>query len=139
MRIFEKRAKRIIELSFNHGIYFDFWSVGHIFSGLMIGLVLLFFNFSILDALFISFVLAVLYEVFEIMIKVQEDVQNIILDIILVVLGTYLSFVYFIDLSNSEKSFVFIIVSLLNLGLNLIGWKVILNKKRRLNRRKGEN
>ena len=136
MKIFEKRAKRLIEPSFRHGIYLDYWSFVHVFSGLILGLLFIIFELNIVNALVFSFILAVLYKVFEVIVRISEDIQNVIMDIVLVTFGTYLAFAYFIELSSFKMISLVFVLTLVNIILTYTGRIKYIKNKLKVRRRR---
>ncbi len=126
----KKSTKNNLEPSFDDGVYLDFWSVVHFLSGVILGLIFILFNLDLRSALLASFGLAALYELWEIFMKLSEDVPNVIMDIFLVVSGTYLPFTFLARLSSNTTTLTLIILMLVQLILVRFGWKSYLARKR---------
>lgn len=125
----KKSTNHVFELSFSDGIYLDFWSVVHLLSGIILGLVFVLLNISLYSSLLLSLGLAALYEIWEIFMDLSEDVQNVITDILLVVSGTYLLIVFLPNFSHSVSISILVFLILIQAVLVWVGWKSYLERQ----------
>ncbi|MEZ4156856.1 MAG: hypothetical protein R3B52_02725 [Candidatus Paceibacterota bacterium] len=107
--------------SFEEARYVDLWTIVHFGSGASIG-----FIFSLLKiprgiAHALALVLLVLWEVFEIVMKIKESKPNIISDIIVGYAGFLLSFEV-AEFSGSRLKTSTVLTTLTTLSLAIAGW-----------------
>ncbi|MDP4000992.1 MAG: hypothetical protein Q8P83_02025 [bacterium] len=126
---FEKRGKKIIELSWNHGIYFDAWSFVHILTGSMLAVLFIILGLSLVTGLIICFILMILYEGLKILKGIAEDLENLITDVVVGLLGFFFTYKIFIDQSLSNQWIFLVLFLLINAMLLYIGYEKYLKKR----------
>ncbi|TSC66894.1 MAG: hypothetical protein CEO19_440 [Parcubacteria group bacterium Gr01-1014_73] len=128
MLYFERSAKSAVKFRFGHGKYVDPWLLVHVISGILIGIVGLFFNLPLWQILTISLFLGFIYEVWESIIRIVEDVENSLIDIIGVGVGTLLSYWFFDFFTLTQLILILLGLAALNLLLFYIGWHSYLKR-----------
>ncbi len=128
MLYFEHSAKSAIKFRFGHGRYIDLWLLTHVIWGMLIGIVGLIFNLPLWQILTISLFLGFIYEVWESIIRIVENVENSLIDIIGVGLGTFLSYWFFDFFTLTRLILIFLGLAALNLLLFYIGWRSYLKR-----------
>ncbi|OGH77975.1 MAG: hypothetical protein A2469_01205 [Candidatus Magasanikbacteria bacterium RIFOXYC2_FULL_40_16] len=71
----------------NEGKYIDFWAVNHILGGAILAYIFIHLDISFLAGLAISSATMIVWELYEIKLKIQEAVSNRVTDIITGLLG----------------------------------------------------
>lgn len=134
---FESQASKFFNLGWEHGRYADYWSAVHVLTGLLLGALGLFFGFSLPETFITSAILAVLYECVEAALKVAEDIQNVLTDIVLVAVGPLIVFSLFpaIEFSRAHLAFFMCVLFLAELVLLRQGWNAYLKDALRKNRK----
>ena len=120
---FEKRAPQAIRLTWGHGRYLDPWSFLHLLTGVLLGILWLWFEVSLWEALATTALLAVLYEGFEMWLEIIEDWQNSLLDVVVAVAGTWLAYFALSSATPALQTWSFIGLGLLALVLLYSGWR----------------
>ena len=120
---FERQAKQAIRLTWGHGRYLDPWSISHLLTGLLFGVLGLLLALPFWKILVIVVVLAVLYEAFEMRLGIIEGWQNSLLDVLFAVIGVWLTYRYFATFSFSVLGSVFVGVGVLALLMLYSGWR----------------
>ncbi|OHA19839.1 MAG: hypothetical protein A2W52_03115 [Candidatus Taylorbacteria bacterium RIFCSPHIGHO2_02_49_25] len=132
MLYFERSAKSAVKFRFGHGKYVDPWLSVHVISGILIGIVGLAFDWPLWPTLTVSLFLGFVYEMWESVIRIVEDVENSIIDIIGVGIGTVLSYQFFdFRLTLPQLFGLFLGFAALNLLLTRIGWRSYLKRRAR--------
>lgn len=122
--------KTILNTGWSHGKYVDYWSFVHVLSGVILGIVATLFSDNHLLSFIIIFVLLVVYEGAEMLVKVSEGTANIVLDIIIGAVGSAFSiFILPQILSKQNTLGVLSLCILTNLFLVSLGWKNFLKHK----------
>lgn len=123
-RFFEARASKIFNPGWEHGRYADFWSFIHFFTGLILASLALFIGLSLFESFLVSFVLAVLYECFEALLGVSEDLQNVVTDVVLVTVPAPIAFSLFPIIGVAGQNLIFLALALcaVNAFLFREGW-----------------
>jgi hypothetical protein len=102
----------------SHGKYVDMWSLIHFLSGIMISGIAFLFLQPFSSFVFV-FVVAVLWEVFEAMVGIGEDIANYVTDIVIAVVGyVFTYFLYYVfdkPLSNELLALITLVTGLLSL------------------------
>ncbi|HFC10762.1 MAG TPA: hypothetical protein ENJ75_00985 [Candidatus Kaiserbacteria bacterium] len=128
-RIFEQRAPEIIHFGWEHGRFLDYWSFIHFLTGTLLGIVAVSVGIAPWTTLLCVAGIATLYEVLEIMLRVSEDAENVLFDIILTTAGAVF-IQYSIDtIASINIVWIFIGIGLINLFLLSLGWRHYLKKK----------
>jgi len=129
---FEKRAKKITTTTWEHGRYFDLWSIIHTLTGVILGTLATILNINFFTALFITAVLMILWEVLEVVFEMAEDIQNVITDVVVGLSGFFLINLLFVIWPSLLNYLPLILIALLiiYISLNYNGWKTIFNKKK---------
>ena len=73
-----------------HGTYLDLWSIVHILSGALLASVCFYFGFNFFWSAVVTFFLVVLWELFEVLLKINEPKKNMLMDIIIGMVGFYI-------------------------------------------------
>lgn len=130
MSLFEKRADKPVEFSFQHGIYLDYWSLVHFLSGIVLGGVfLLIADTNLLVTTALIFLLAVLYEALEILLHIAEDIENVVVDILLVTVGGVISTMTLQAASITVVIAISGVTLIAAMILLRVGWKRYLKRK----------
>jgi hypothetical protein len=105
------------------GKWVDLWSVVHFLSGMTMGFVASFSNFSRSPAIIIVFLLLVAYEMFEALVKIKETPQNRFMDVV-VGMASFLPMYLLITprLAGDNFALAFLFIFTLNTTLALFGW-----------------
>ena len=82
-RYFEKTAEKNVVIGWSHGRYLDLWSIVHLITGAVLGLVSLYFAVNMYVAFGVSIALMTIYEGVEVALKIAEDVENVLMDIVI--------------------------------------------------------
>lgn len=130
-RLFERTAPRLVERSWNHGRFLDFWSFVHLLTGALLGLIAWSLASPLAETFLFVTGVATLYEVVEIVLKVSEDAENVLSDIILTATGGAAAwcFVTYLHLSPIDVAGTFAAIALLDVVLFLRGWSHYLQKR----------
>lgn len=78
---------RPISWSWREGRYFDFWSISHFFSGVLLGLIGYLSPLSFSDVFLFMLVFLIVYEMWEGMVRIGEAIENRVTDVVLGALG----------------------------------------------------
>ena len=128
---FEEKAKRNIEASWNHGRFVDLWSIIHIISGVMLGLVVLALDINFFYGLLFALVGMIAYEAYEMILKIIEDAENSITDVVLGILGYIASYQFFGSDPTTNYVLYLLFFVVVNAALFYIGWQKYLRRKMR--------
>jgi hypothetical protein len=90
---FEQPAEKAINLGWEHGNWFDYWSFVHLLTGLLLGLIAYYLELRFFQAAVVVLLLLTFYEWFEMMIDKNESIYNQLADIIVGWGGFALSYV----------------------------------------------
>lgn len=104
------------------GKYLDLWSVVHLLSGASVGLALHLFQFELKSAAIIAFLLLVAYEMFEVIIKVEETKMNRVLDVVVGMISFAPAFLTASFLSRNEVWVAFAAITAVSSVLGIFGW-----------------
>lgn len=104
------------------GKYVDLWSAVHVLSGLAMGFYPRYFGFSMLATFVIVFLLLVMYEMFEVIVKIEEFPTNRVTDVLFGLLG--FTPIYFLDqhVGSTTSIFLLCIATTLAVLVSVIGW-----------------
>ncbi len=130
-RLFEKTAPDIIHFGWEHGRYADFWSVIHVLTGTLLGILAFSIGISPLHTLLYVAGIATLYEVIEIILHVSEDAENVATDIILTAGGSFVVqyIITIFHLTPTSILWAFIGILIFEIFLLSLGWRYYLKKK----------
>ncbi len=123
-------TKNIFNAGWSHGKYFDYWSFVHFLTGVILGIGVIIFSLNHFVSLVVIFILLSLYEVMEILARVSEDFENILLDIVVGSIGSMVAIFLLPQIVSKQN-----ILSILSLCIivNLLcvsrGWKNYLKRK----------
>ena len=120
---FEPPGQQRVKLAWGHGRYLDPWSIVHTLSGLMTGIALTGFKLPLWLGILTILVVALLYEVLEMALGIIENVENVIADIILAILGVRAAYWLVGGWDVKVLALAFSIIATLNLGLVYLGWR----------------
>lgn len=126
---FEKRGEKIIEPSWNHGIYFDAWSFVHILTGSILAVLFIILNIPLVTGLIVSLVLMVLYEGVEILMDIAEDLENVITDVVVGLLGFFFTYKIFVNQTPSNLWIFLVLFLVINAVLFYRGYEKYLKKR----------
>mgnify|MGYP006169521859 CR=1 FL=1 len=70
--------------------YFDMWTIPHIFFGVILGALAYKLGLKFKTGMWITIILAILWEIFELIIVWEEAVSNRVTDILVAVIGYYI-------------------------------------------------
>lgn len=105
------------------GEYLDLWSVPHVLSGVVVGLVAHFIGFEALPSFVIAFLVLVGYEMFEVIAKIEETRINRILDVVVGMTSFAPVFLFAPMLSTEEAVAALIAVASVDAALSWFGWR----------------
>ena len=101
--------------------YLDFWSLNHILAGCMLASIFIFFNISFLTSIIISFLILLAWEFFEFFAGIHETMENKILDVIIGLLGFFITY-YLMNNNIFNNLTLFLIIFFPFLILETWGW-----------------
>ncbi|MBI5456143.1 hypothetical protein HY969_00170 [Candidatus Kaiserbacteria bacterium] len=104
------------------GEYLDLWSVPHFLSGIMTALGLYLLNFRGISAFVIAFLIFVVYEMFEVIAKIEETRMNRALDVVVGMVSFAPAFFLSAGFSQTQLWFTFSAVTILDGTLSYFGW-----------------
>jgi len=125
---FERKARYNVLFKFGHGRYLDTWSILHVLSGFVLGLLILLFGFDWWIGLSVILIMLFLYEIFEAFNGIAEDVENSLSDIACGGFGTLLAYIF-------SSFFLPILIPTILISLFLaflilfIGWRSYLSRR----------
>lgn len=104
------------------GRYIDLWSVVHVLSGIALGFYPRYFGFSILATFVIVTLILIMYEMFEVIVKIEEYPTNRVTDVLFGLVG--FAPVYFADqyLGSTASIFLCGIATTIVTVVSIIGW-----------------
>lgn len=135
-KYFEKSAKQTIHLGWGHGQYLDYWSLVHITSGIILGILASLIGLTYSQSLVFVLILAVLYEMIELISGYIESWTNAVVDIFLGVIAAAVTIFFFIrhNLGDSQQALILAVVIPINITLLHLGWHTYLKRKSKRNR-----
>ncbi len=104
------------------GTYLDLWSVPHVLSGMMVALGLYLLNFRTVSAFTIAFLIFVMYEMFEALVKIEETRINRILDVVVGMASFAPAFLFAPYFTYTELIFAFAGITITDGVLSFFGW-----------------
>ena len=105
------------------GKWLDLWSVVHFFSGVSIGLGFAFLHFDAPAATTLAFVSLVAYEMWEMLVKIQETPTNRFMDVVVGMASFLPTFYIFAPLLHSALLVSFAVICTVNIALSVLGWR----------------
>lgn len=105
------------------GKYLDLWSVPHFLSGMGVAFVLYFFDFATNAAFIIAFLLLVAYEMFEVIVKIEETRWNRTLDVVVGMVSFTPTFLLAPQFGDTQVFIVAVMVLALDAVLSFFGWR----------------
>ncbi|TSC69499.1 MAG: hypothetical protein G01um101456_180 [Parcubacteria group bacterium Gr01-1014_56] len=126
---FERQAQQAIKLTWGHGRYLDPWSIVHLLTGLLLGIVGLWLGLSLWSTVIITVALTSLYEGFEMLLGIVEDWQNSLLDVLIAAIGVWAAYTLLNTAEFSTQFITFMAVGILALTLLYAGWRYYLRHR----------
>lgn len=120
----------LFTFSYNEGRIFDFWLFAHLVTGATLGIILLLLGVSIQTAVVSGLVILILWEIFEMLMKINEAPENQVIDIVVGFLGLYTAFIYAEKLTDEQRLWGFLIVAAIAIFLNTSGWIAFRKRKK---------
>jgi hypothetical protein len=118
---FTPRGKLIRTDIWKKGEYVDLWSVAHTLSGVALGFYPRYFHLGIVAALAAAFVLLVMYELFEVVVQIQETLANHTTDVLFGLIG--FTSAYFFALRQGGTGILACgIATAVAIAVSAIGW-----------------
>lgn len=111
------------------GKYIDFWSINHILGGALLAQIFVFLGVNFWISLVISFIIMILWEVYEYKTKVYETIQNRVMDVVVGLLGFFM--IYYLVSLDFFYNGIFYIVFFIFLFLEIWGYIAYQLKKKR--------
>lgn len=105
------------------GAYLDLWSVPHFLSGIVVGGALFFSGFAIRDASIIAFLLLVIYEMWEVMVQIEETRWNRVLDVVVGMTSCVSTLIIAPHLDRNVAIPLFVAVGTADGVLSYFGWQ----------------
>ena len=106
------------------GEWLDLWSVVHVLSGTSLGLVFYLFHFGTFAPAVLALVLLISYEMWEMIVKIEETPSNRVMDVVVGMVGYVLSFFVLVpQLTSTWLLFVTVLVILTDIGMSIVGWR----------------
>lgn len=105
------------------GRYWDRWMTVHLISGLILGLAFRVLGFSFGVAMLFTFLLAFLWEVFEMVQKIYEPTTNIVIDILIALVGAAVMYIFIPSFGVVGDWALLLILVIISGILNFIGWR----------------
>lgn len=106
----------------HEGKYLDLWSVPHLLSGITLALIMHFLGFAAVPTFVVAFLIFVTYEMFEVIVKIEETRMNRILDVVVGMVSFIPTFLLAPRLTISQALALLVIVGVINAVLSSIGW-----------------
>lgn len=117
------RGKFVRTDIWREGDYLDLWSVPHLLSGMAVALILFLFGFATNAAFIIAFLLLVAYEMFEVIVKIEETRWNRTLDVVVGMMSFTPTFVLASHFTNLQVLATCVVVLVLDGVLSFFGWR----------------
>lgn len=105
-----------------HGKYVDTWSVVHFLSGFLLTAACYWAGLDLRDSLTLSLALLLLWEAFEALMRIIEPSPNLIADIVIGLLGSFLAALMYFYLALTLVPLVFYILLAVVVGMSLWGF-----------------
>ena len=104
------------------GKYIDMWSIPHLLSGITLALVMHFLGFATVPTLMVAFLLFVTYEMFEIIVKIEETRMNRVFDVVVGMVSFTPTFLLAPMLTTSQALVLLAVVVVADAVISSIGW-----------------
>jgi hypothetical protein len=112
-----------ISFSWDEGVYFDVWMVVHMLSGFTLGLFAGLFLFEKITAFLSVCTFLILWEVGEIIMKIDEAPINRIIDVVVGIIGFFIAWTV-VESVGASNLFMISLFSVIVLAtLNVFGWR----------------
>ncbi len=111
------------------GKYIDLWSLNHFVGGVLIARILFFFDLSFWPALSITFVVKMVWEIYELIRNIKESIENKVMDVIIGIFGFLIMYYLYIQVIFFSSTLFFVVIFVVWLFLNFWGYVVYLKKK----------
>lgn len=108
--------------AWREGTWLDLWSAVHLLSGLSIGIGMVVFRFGPLPTILITFLMLVLYEMLEAMVKIEETPQNRVMDVVVGMISFLPAYFVFQNFSFFQIVPLFFPMLSINVGMAVLGW-----------------
>lgn len=105
------------------GKYLDLWSIPHFLSGVAVALAGHLIGFDVMPTFIIAFLLFVAYEMFEVMVKIEETRMNRILDVVVGMASFTPAYLLAPAFSDIQGVVAFWVVLGLDGVLSFFGWR----------------
>ncbi|OGY57250.1 MAG: hypothetical protein A3D47_00980 [Candidatus Colwellbacteria bacterium RIFCSPHIGHO2_02_FULL_43_15] len=119
---FSRNGKFIRSDIWREGKYLDLWSVPHFLSGIVLGLIMHFLNFGTVPTFIIAFLCFVAYEMFEVIVKIEETRMNRTLDVVVGLVSFTPTFLLAPMFSQTQNALVLILVATFDAAISWFGW-----------------
>lgn len=122
---FERPAPKLMLPGFGHGRFIDAWTIVHVMSGIVLGALGLLVGMDNPTLLVSTLALLFLYELFESLLGIVEDVENALSDVFFGFAGaaTVIWINTYVQLSSSHTFQIAIIAFLVGLSGLYVGWR----------------
>ena len=106
------------------GKWLDLWSVVHLLSGISIGLGFYFLRFGALASVALTLVSLIAYEMWEMIVRIEETPTNRFMDVVVGMVGFLPSFFWCAPLLSSASLLrMFALVFVMNITMSVFGWR----------------
>ncbi len=95
----------------------DMWSIVHFLTGTLFGFLFLFLKFKFINALILSLLIMLFWEIYEFLEKKGESRINSISDILIGIIAFAITFYLFFDVSSVIKIYTFLFLVIVELSL----------------------
>jgi len=109
--------------AWREGAYFDLWSVPHFLSGMVVAFSLYFLGFEARSAFIIAFLLLVVYEMFESVVKIEETKWNRVLDVVVGMASFAPTFMLLPRVDTMYAYYAFGAIAIADGVLSFFGWR----------------
>jgi hypothetical protein len=104
------------------GKYVDLWSALHVLSGAMLGFFPRYFGFGMMATFFIVFLLLVMYEMFEVIVKIEEFPTNRVTDVVFGMVGFTPVYLFDQTLPGSTSMILAVMVTTADVLVSIVAW-----------------
>ena len=104
------------------GKYVDLWSALHVLSGVMLGFLPRYFGFGMVATFLIVFLLLIIYEMFEVIVKIEEFPTNRVTDVLFGMLGFTPAYLFDQTLPGSTSLVYATIVTTADILVSIVAW-----------------
>jgi hypothetical protein len=117
-----KKKRPRISTTWEEGTILDLWAFVHLISGTVIGILASFSNFSFWVLFFVTLVLMIAWEIFEVIVHIGESFENRIADVVVGGIGFLIAF-FVAPEGFGEKLIVLTVLVILLGALEYLGWR----------------